>query len=82
MASRIPAGDSCGALFFYPVLLLLPVGERIFFNVSAAASSADLMAWAYIFVVVDALACPRRFATVVSGTPPAICKVALVWRRL
>lgn len=33
-------------------------------------------------MVVDAFACPKRCATVVYGTPPAICSVALVWRKL
>ena len=38
-------------------------------SVSAAASSAERIACAYILPVVTELACPRRFDTVVIGTP-------------
>lgn len=67
-------------IIIYPAFLFL-LGVRRFSRVSAAASSADLIAWAYILLVVTVSACPSLFATVVSGTPPAICKVAFVWRK-
>ena len=51
-------------------------------SVSAAAAFALWMAWLYTFVVVAGVACPRRSATVVRGTPPAICKVAFVCPKL
>ena len=67
-------------VLFYPCFFAC-AGDRMFAIASAAVSSADLIAWAYIRVVVLALACPRRCATVVKGVPAAICKVAFVCRK-
>lgn len=64
-------------ILFYPIFLLRDGVKRLS-RVSAAASSADLIAWAYILPVVVVSACPSLLATVVIGTPPAICKVAFV----
>lgn len=49
--------------------------------ISADSAHALCIAWAYIFVVVLALLCPRFPATVVTATPFAIWRVALVCRR-
>ncbi len=70
-------------LFFYPVLgkdrvFCCLVGDRISSKVSAAASSADCIAWVYMFPVVDTLECPSRFDTVFNGVPLAIRSVAFV----
>ena len=54
------------------------LGVKISSSFSAALSSADCIAWAYILPVVAVLECPSRFETVVIGTPAASCSVALV----
>ena len=54
------------------------IGFKISASFFAANSSADLIACAYILLVVDGVACPRRFATVLIFVPPAIRSVAFV----
>ena len=53
-------------------------GWNRFCRTSAAASSADLMAWIYVFVVVAVEEWPSRLETVATLTPLAINRVALV----
>ena len=53
---------------------------RISCKVSAAISSAVLIAWAYILAMVAVLACPSRLDTVVILTFFAINKLAFVCR--
>ena len=71
--------SGCGRSF-YPCFCAC-AGDRMLAIASAAASSADRIAWAYIRVVVLALAWPRRWATVVKGVPAAIWSVAFVCRK-
>ncbi len=71
------------ALLFYPVfgknrVLCCLAGDRISSKASAAASSADCIAWVYMFPVVDTLECPSRFDTVFIGVPLAMRSVAFV----
>jgi len=62
--------------FFY--LLFLFKGFSFSANISAAFSSAACIAWEYIFVVVETLACPNLFDTVGMFTPFAISSEAFV----
>ena len=53
-------------------------GWNRFWSTSAAASSADLIAWIYVFVVVAVEECPSLLDTVATLTPFAISRVAFV----
>ncbi len=54
------------------------LGLRILSNVSAAAASADWMAWAYMSDVILVFECPSLADTVRRLVPAAISNVAFV----
>lgn len=52
--------------------------ESITASFSTAALSSDFIEWVYVLSVVVLSACPSRFDTVATSTPPAISSIAAV----